>query len=449
LFQSYTWERALKRLLVLSVFCLALAVGSFSVPAAHAQGSDFKLDALLDDLVKSHDRIKASEAQLESVKHRYEAAVGNWYPSVDATVEGGRENVTKAGEDSTSGMNRNEQTISATQLIYDFGGTSGKVDSAGGMVKEYEAILSQTKQQVLALGITAYLQVVRARELVKYAKRSEDSIKELSGMQEILVNRGAGYSYEELQVKGQLAGAQSYRVTQERALQTALNNFKSVFGFRPSDEDVAKFGSVSVPTKFLPGNQEEAIATAYESNPFLQETKYTITRLQGDLRSNESKYYPTIDAVLEAERKENDQANSGVRHEQRGTIQLNYNLFSGFSDMEDSRAVESEITRTRRTLLDRKRTVEEAVSNAWLELTTLRRNAELFESQANINWEFLGLVKKKKATGEDVRLLDILVGERDYISAISSKVATDIDIIIAGYTLLYQMGLITEDITKM
>ena len=167
----------MKRLLVISVFCLALAVGLFPAPAAQAQSSDLKLETLLDDLVKSHDRIQAAEAQLESVKHRYEAAVGDWYPSVDATVEGGRENITKAGEDSTSGMNRNEQTLSATQLLYDFGGTSGKIDSAEGMVNEYEAVLSQTKQQVLALGITAYLQVIRARELVKYAKRSEESIK--------------------------------------------------------------------------------------------------------------------------------------------------------------------------------------------------------------------------------------------------------------------------------
>lgn len=87
--------------------------------------------------------------------------------------------------------------------------------------------------------------------------------------------------------------------------------------------------------------------------------------------------------------------------------------------------------------------------NAWLELTTLRQNSELYENQANITWEFLGLVKKKKALGEDVRLLDILVGERDYISSISAKVVTDIDIIIAAYTLLYEMGVITEDTTGM
>ena len=100
-------------------------------------------------------------------------------------------------------------------------------------------------------------------------------------------------------------------------------------------------------------------------------------------------------------------------------------------------------------MLFRSRTVEESVRNAWIELSTLRQNSDLYENQANITWEFLGLVKKKKATGDEVRLLDILVGERDYISAISAKVATDIDIIIAGYTLLYEMGLITEDITEI
>jgi len=440
----------LKRLLIISIVCFFF-LASFDCPRhVYAQERNLDLTALLGDLIESHDRIKASEAQLEAVRHQREAAYGDWYPSVDATVEGGRENISKASDDKKqTEMSRNEQTLSATQLLYDFGGTSGKIESASGLVQEFEAVYSRTKQEVIALGITAYLRVIRSREMVKYAKRSEDSMKELSGMQEILVERGAGYSYEELQVKGQLAGAQSYRVTQERELQASLNNFKSVFGFRPSEDDVLKFNTVPVPRKHLPGSLQEAVASAYENNPLLLESKYSLVRLQGDLKSQESNYYPKLDAVLEAERKENDQGNKGVRDEQRATVRLSYNLFSGFSDEERAKQIQSEIIGARRTLQDRQRTVEEAVSNAWLELTTLRQNAELFESQANINWEFLGLVKKKKATGEEVRLLDILVGERDYINAISAKVATDIDIIIAGYTLLYQMGLITENVTSM
>ncbi|MBI9078139.1 MAG: TolC family protein [Pseudodesulfovibrio sp.] len=426
---------------------ILMAIGFGSLASAQ-ESRNLNLDSLLEDLVQTHDRIKSSEAQLESIKHQYESAKGGWYPQVDATVEGGREQMTKPRRTSTN-MNRNEQTLTAKQLIYDFGGVSGTVDSAAGTVDKYGALLSQSKQEVIALGITAYLQVIRSRELLKYARRSEESMKELSGMQEILVERGAGYSYEELQVKGQLAGAQSYRVTQERQLHSSINNFKSVFGFAPTIEEVGQMATVSVPRKHLPSSVEEAVVIAFESNPMLLETKYAIESLQGDLKNQESNYLPRFDAVLEGERKENDQANPGVRTENRATIQMTYNLFSGFQDSENIQSVKSEMTSSRRVLLDRRRTVEENVRNSWLELTTLRLNSDLYENQANITWEFLGLVKKKKATGEEVRLLDILVGERDYISAISAKVATDIDIIISGYTLLYEMGLITKDITEI
>ncbi len=440
----------MKRLLtrfLLHAICIVLVAGWSSVTCAQESRS-LNLDILLENLVKTHDRIKSSEAQLQSVKHQYESSKGGWYPKVDATIEGGRENIRKPRASQTQ-MTRNEQTLSASQLLYDFGGVSGNIDSAAGTVNQFDALLSQAKQEIVALGITAYLQVIRSRELLKYARRSEDSMRELSGMQEILVERGAGYSYEELQVKGQLAGAQSYRVTQERQLQISINNFKAVFEFAPTLDEVGKMATVPVPRKYLPGTVEEAVATAFESNPLLLETKYVIESLQGSLRNRESNYLPRFDAVLEGERKENDQASAGIRTETRASIQMTYNLFSGFQDTENISSVKSEMISSRRTLLDRRRTVEESVRNAWIELSTLRQNSDLYENQANITWEFLGLVKKKKATGDEVRLLDILVGERDYISAISAKVATDIDIIIAGYTLLYEMGLITEDITEI
>ncbi len=440
----------MKRLL--NTVCLGLVVWAcvfmYAQEAVAQDKRSLDLPVLLKDLVETHDRIKASEAQLQSVRHLHKQSQGAWYPQLDATAEGGRENVSKPGEAETQ-LDRNMQKLSATQLLYDFGGTSGSIESAEGRVKEYEALLARTKQAIIASGITAYLRVIRSRELLKYARRSENSMKELSGMQEVLVERGAGYSYEELQVKGQLAGAQSYRVTQERELQVSINNFKSVFGFPPTLEDVSRMNAVPLPRKFLPANLEEAVATAFDSNPMLVETKYTLERLEGDLKSQEANYYPQFDAVLEGERKENDQGTAGMRNEQRATVMMTYNLFSGFQDTEGINSVKSEMTGARRTLLDRRRTVEENVRNSWLQLTTLQQNSELYENQANITWEFLGLVKKKKATGEEVRLLDILVGERDYITSISAKVATDIDIIIAAYSLLYEMGVITEDIANM
>jgi len=428
------------------VFFIGLMIASWCVPAFAREARSIELAILLDDLVRTHDRIQSSEAQVRSAKHQLESVWSGWYPRIDATFEGGHEEVDRPRQKSET-MVRNEETLTARQLVYDFGGVGGSIDSAEGGLRKQEAVLSQTQQEVVALGITSYLQVIRSRELLRYARRSEASMKELSGMQEVLVQRGAGYSYEELQVKGQLAGAQSYRVTQERQLDISLNNFKAVFGFIPTASEVGRMSTAPVPRKHLPSTVEEAVAVAFNNNPKLLESKYAIESLQGDLRSQEANFLPRFDAVVEGERKENDQSTGGVRTENRAQLEMTYNLFSGFHDTETAASVRADLTSSRKNLLDRRRTVEENVRNAWLELTTLQQNSELYENQANITWEFLGLVKKKKATGEEVRLLDILVGERDYISAISAKVATDIDIIIAGYTLLYEMGLITKDIT--
>lgn len=166
------------------------------------------------------------------------------------------------------------------------------------------------------------------------------------------------------------------------------------------------------------------------------------------MKSREGAFFPRVDAVLEGERKENDQSDGGVRTESRAMVEMSYNLFSGFSDSEEALAIRQDIVGRKKTMLDRRRTVEEGVRNAWLELTTLRQNSELYDNQAGIVWEFLRLIKKKRVLGEEVRLLDILVGERDYINAVSAKVAADIDIVIAGYRLLYEMGLITDDVTQ-
>ncbi|MDD4951381.1 MAG: TolC family protein [Desulfovibrionaceae bacterium] len=413
--------------------------------AAVAKPQNLEIKHLLRDLLKTHDRVKAAVATLESADHLREKAWGGWYPRLDMSVEAGREEVDKAMQPATSKW-RNVETLTATQLLYDFGGTNGNIGIYDGGYSEALSRLEQAKQEVIFQGINAYLRVVRFREMVKYAIKSEESIMELSGMQEALVLRGAGLSYEDLQVKAQLAGAQAHRVNVERELRTAVNNFKAVFGFEITDDEVKGLKTPTVPSEILPAGLEEAIQTAMKDNPFLTELAGSVARQESDLEAKESAFYPKMELVAEGKRKEQDDGADGVRTEGRAHVLMTYNLFSGMSDVESVRAVKSDLVSTRKTILDRRRTIEENVRNAWLNLMTLRKNVELYQNQANITWEFLGLIKKKKAVGAEVNLLDILVGERDYINATSSRVTADVDTIIAGYNLLYQMGKIALDI---
>jgi len=284
--------------------------------------------------------------------------------------------------------------------------------------------------------------------MLRYAIRSEDNIKRLSGMQEALVERGVGLSYEELQIKAQLSQSQAHRINIERAYTNARNNYKSVYSVDLTEAQIDSLILPSLPQKNMPPTLDEAVAKALDSSPALIELQQALETKKGDLEVRESAMYPKIEAVAEATNKENDQGYAGTRSEQRYGVQVSYNLFSGYRDVDNIRAAKSDITSVRKSLLDRRRTVEERVRNAWNDILTLQKTIALYENQANITWAYLELVKKKKAMGGEVGITEIITGERDYINATSSKVTSEIEHITAAYMLLNQMGLITPDVVE-
>ncbi|WP_320169163.1 TolC family protein [Maridesulfovibrio sp.] len=421
----------------------AMSEGMSAMNPNQVDGRPYLLK-IIRDLLATHDRIKAAEANVESAEHVVSQRWSGWTPAFDVSVEGGREEIDKPG----GGTNkyRNEASVSATQLLYDFGGATGSIDSAKAALNESKAVLDSVRQQLITEGVRAYMGLIRARETLKYAIQSEESMKRLSGMEETLVKRGAGLSYKELQIKAQLAGAMSYRVTQERALQIARNRFKAVFGYPVAMEEITKMVPVPMPARFMPGTLDDAISQADNQNPVLTQLKFAQERMGEDVTVQESTLFPRFEFVLEGKRREQDQGASGVRTENKATFQVSYSGFTGLSEYEGTQSAKANLRSVRKQYLDTKRTVEENVRNAWLELMTLRKNAELYRTQANITAEFLDLIKKKRETGEQVELLDILVGERDYSTATSASVAADIDNIISAYVLLYQMGVMNLDI---
>lgn len=416
--------------------------------SAGEQDVKVTLKASIDELFRTHDRIKAAEQAVTSATHMRDRAKGAWYPRLNAQVDGGHEDINKPDSAQSTSKWRNVQTLSAAQTIYDFGGTSGGVNQAEGVRKEAQARLEMIRQEVSLQGVSAYLGLVRTREMLRYAIRSEENIKRLSGMQEALVERGVGLSYEELQVKAQLSSSQAHRINVERAYVNARNNYKSVYGVDLTEAQIDSLILPSLPTKNMPTNLDEAVTKALDGSPALIELQQTLVTRQSELEVRESAMYPKLEAVAEATRKENDQGDAGRRTEGRAGLQVSYNLFSGFRDVENIRAAKSDITSVRKSLLDRRRTVEERVRNAWNDMLTLQKTIALYENQANITWSYLELVKKKKAMGGEVTITEIITGERDYINATSSKVTSEIEHITAAYTLLNQMGLISPDVVE-
>ncbi len=291
-----------------------------------------ELITLLPKLINQHEQIKAAEANRNEALYLHDAARGRRLPVVDFSTDASREWVKKADDVKTTETS-NFQNVKLSQLLTDFGATGAQISSSQISYDKTKVELETARQEVLIKGISAYLGVVRAREKLKYAVRSEENIKEQTGMEEILLEKKAGLSSDYLQTKAQLARARALRVSVEGELAVAKNRFRAVFVNALSDNELKSFNLPKLPTKKMPVTLDVAIARAQENNPKILADFYAVELTKINVVINKKgKYFPRVNAFAEAVRRENDLGVVGVRHEEIVGLELTYNLFNGGSD---------------------------------------------------------------------------------------------------------------------
>ncbi len=427
-------KRSILGMLVLLFFLSPWTLQAQGQSAAEAQD----LHAHLGQLLEEHEQIRSFADRVQSAESQARQALAQYYPSLDVDADGGREDVEKEYGENTV-FNRFDAGITLSQLITDFGATTGAIRKAALQLAKAKTRLESVRQEIMLEGVLAYINLLRARERLKYAKRSERRIKDLTGIEETLVEKGAGLSSDVLQAKSQLAGSKALRVRSEGELERALNRFEAVFYYRPTPEKLESFTQVPSPEEHIPEKLTEAVEFAMESNPELETTRFDVSIADKDILINKSAFYPKLSLFAEARSKENDEGIEGYRNELRAGVRFRYNLFRGGGDLAAVQAAESTKSAAYNQLQNAGRLVEEQVRNSWNNLLTMRRNADLLVDQAAIVREFLDLAKRERKMGTR-SLLDVLNGEVNYINALSSSVSAQKDTKIAAYTLLFAMG---------
>lgn len=420
---------------------MAVSVGAFS-GAAQAQ----ELITLLPNLLNEHNLIRAAEASRNEARHLESVSLGEWLPRLDFSADGGKERIYKVDE-SVSNSYRNYEEIRLTQLVTDFGATGGAIDRAELVTSRSMTNLEAVRQNVLLRGISAYLNVVMAREKLRYAKQSEENIRTQTGMEETLVSKGAGLSSDILQTKSQLARARALRVSVEGELVQAVNFFKAIYGFLPTEQDIGSFRLPADPASLLPDGVEAMVKRAMENNPDIR-----IITLEGEISAKEQKinrarYLPRINLFAKDNRREDDLGVDGIREERAYGVELTANLFRGGSDYAAVQASIEKSNSLQSQLNDTKRIVEGKVRNAWQGLQTSREKHEYLRNQADIIEEFLVLARKERKLGTR-SLIDVLTGEVDQINAESQAVTSEIETLLASFDLYYAMGDLTADVVR-
>lgn len=403
------------------------------------------VDRIAIEILKSHPRIEAARREHDSaVAKAQEIHRRLWRPNISISKELGQQQFST--ESITSPWRDAERrSIRGTQLLYDFNGANWQVQEQQAVALQAEAVAKATEEAVLLEMLTAHWSMVRARLALDIAQRNEASVRNLTTMENSLVELGKGYESNVLQAKVQLAAAEARRIRAEGALEIAQARINALFA------DFTKrvqFNEVAVVrSDQLPQTLEAALEAAMQSNQQLKVGIHRSQALTHRLSNSEVREArPKLETTIEmGQRKNWDSAIDNARvNDKKALLQLRWDFNAAGASISASTAIRNDLEASQLREAEAKQLVQEQVTIAWRNMTIARQNQAILANQVRIAAKFFELATAERQFGRR-SLLDVLTAEVALTTAMSDLASTEVDAAIAALTLLQSSGRLSLD----
>ena len=424
---------------IAAALCLGGAALAQDKPAPAAVRAQ-PLGGWIAELMKTDRRVAAANEDHLGAVERASVARGDWFPTLKVTAWGGKEKIQNPTSADTN-LNASQRDVTITQLLTDFGKTGARVAQAGYASEQAKAGLEMTRQGLIFEAASAYVNLHRAGVVYEFAVQSEANLAEQLRLEQARLSAGGGVSTDVLQVQAQLAGATARRARAQAAVQFAAARFVNVFGRQPD-----ALGSLvrPAPADKLPASAEVAQKAAVESNPVVRNASLSVESAREGVRAARAEsFFPKIEAIFDDKAKNDVLGTVGHKNETLLKAQLTWNFNLGFTGVNSVRASDHAAAAARYRLTDTEKNAREQASVAWQNLAVARLTVSAFERQVEATRSFLDLARKERQLGKR-SLIDLLNGETVLLNAQSDLVSTQLDELLAGYSLLQSVGRLDE-----
>ncbi|QPH54070.1 TolC family outer membrane protein [Pontivivens ytuae] len=419
--------------------------GALSVWAMLSSG--VAAETLTDALVRAYNTnptLEISRAALRAADEEVPQARAGLRPNVDAigtaTLSTNNDRFFGGRDDFTD---RETIQLDADWTIFDGGATSAATNAALADVNAQRAALVTAEQNLLLDTITAYMDVRRDLQFVRLA---ENNVVVIGRQLQAASDRfevGEVTRTDVSQARARLASSRTNLVTNEGAAERSAETYEAIVGVRPGDL------APPPPTPELPATEEDAIAIAMANEPSLQNLRAQVEASEFRVRQARAAFRPNVslNGNLTAGNGFEDGAFDGARSSTRDTTvgaNVTLPLYRGGALSSAVRQAVANLEQDQAELQDAGRTVSQNVSFAWTNLMVARSSivsARQEITAARVAFE--GIVEEARLGARTT--LDVLDTEQDLLNAQSDLVAAQRDEVVAAYTLLSAMGLLTVE----
>jgi adhesin transport system outer membrane protein len=341
------------------------AVGVESVLNETAASDGLSLQSAIQSAIKTNPVFLSRRHAYSSSHEAYLKSFGALLPQIDFVAKGGYQVVrndttiaTMSGEQGDTWTD--EMRVVLSQLIFDGGMTSSKVEADKYLSQSRREELFNTAEDVGLTATQHFMEVIRNRALIELCERNIAEHSGILDLTRIRLDSGGGTQVDVHQAEASLEEARSRLVQARQGLADAEAGFLKVFG-----SGAARLAMPQRPVQAIPGTPEEAVAVAMGNNRALKAARLAILQKESEVASAKGRHMPQLHFKASGGRSDNTGGYSQNYHDLSAMLQVSFNLYSGGSDAAAIREARSDRLKTLAETEEVRRKVEEDVMTAY------------------------------------------------------------------------------------
>ena len=256
------------------------------------------LTDMVDSILSSHEDIVNAKKELEEAGRDVTDAKLAYAPDLSVKWEGGNNAKYNASSNSQlDGWDTFDWTYK--QKIMDSGATLADIRNKNLELDKQELEYVSARNDLLIEAADAYLGLIKASEKLQASIEAEANTRETSGQEEIRVQVGSGLTSDVLKSKRQLASAQKTLISDEKAFNSALYTYETVFKVEDPDVNTLTKPRVSPDAlAMLPDSMMETVNLALMFNRDLLISKMDVDIARNDVITALAGFGPTVDGEI-------------------------------------------------------------------------------------------------------------------------------------------------------
>ncbi len=384
-----------------AIFLCFMGLPENSYSTEPTPAPELGLEDFIEIALRNNPTVTIARNEVSASEGRKTQAVSGYLPKLSATGNAGRIHIADLIPVDEGGIVSGN--LSANQLIFDFGNTTGAISASGYNIEAAQAQLNTVGSDLVYQVKAAYYTVLEKHYLIIVANEQVKSYQMHYERAKEYFKAGVKSKIDVTNAQVELTNSRLQLLQSRFALKSARVALEKIIGTRPADgtyrirrqdHDFNEFINFLAP---MPASQEELLQTATLQRPDLQQAKKQISSAESLLKSTQGSYWPTLGATASYDTHDTDI--STFQDQWQVGLALDWEFFSGFRTQGEVVEAKSNLRSSRAQMRDIELTVTQEVTDNFLLADEQRESIFLADEILTLAEENFDLADQRYKTG--------------------------------------------------